>query len=121
MSSRRTDRRRGRSSEEPVNNQHKVTQLCAQVERSLALTLAGDCQDPILNNLYVYDVIPAPDASRLLVRVSCRLASLDELAAVYDALTRAKGLMRTAIAAELNRKRTPELSFVVITPEQEEE
>jgi ribosome-binding factor A len=120
MSSRRTDRPRGRSGERSVNNQHKLEQLCAQVERALVLTLAGDCQNPILNNLDVYDVTPAPDASRLLVRVCCRFASLDELAAAYDALTRAKGLMRSAVAAELNRKRTPELSFVVIAPEQGE-
>ncbi len=121
MSSRRTDRRRRRStSERSSKHQHKTTQLCAQVERALSLTLGGDCTDPTLNSLSVADVTPAPDASRLLVRVIGSASSPDELVEIYDALARSKGLLRAAIAAELNRKRTPQLSFVVVSAEEVE-
>ena len=121
MSSRRTDRRQRRSSSEGSSkHQYKTTQLCAQVERALSLTLGGDCTDPTLNSLSLADVTPAPDASRLLVRVVGSVNSPDEVVEIYDALARSKGLLRAAIAAELNRKRTPDLAFVVISAEETE-
>jgi ribosome-binding factor A len=92
-------------------------QLCAEVERALGLTLAGECEDPLLDQLVVFDVSPAPDAGRLLVRLVVTARPPPDLAAVYEALRRAQGLLRTAVGAELHRKRVPELAFVVLPAE----
>src|SRR5258708_5523721 len=47
----------------------KVLQLCRQVERSIGAVLRGGCADPVLQDLAVESVRPAPDAGRLLVTV----------------------------------------------------
>ena len=48
---------------------YKTTALCKQVRRAVALALAGECGDPVLQELVVDEVLPAPHAARLLVRV----------------------------------------------------
>jgi ribosome-binding factor A len=93
----------------------KLAQLCAQAEEALSLALAGECEDPRLHQLSVQHVNPAPDASRLLVVVASANQETDE---VYLALERASGLLRSAVASELHRRRTPMLSFIVLPLEE---
>src|SRR5687768_1969741 len=86
MGKRHHDRRRGTapaarvwtdSNEEDVfsgersspRRDYKTQQLCRQVSRALSLALAGECADPMLQDLVVHSVLPAPNASRLLVNV----------------------------------------------------
>src|SRR4051794_25895376 len=48
---------------------YKTAALCKQVRRAVSLALSGECGDPVLQELQVEEVLPAPGAGRLLVRV----------------------------------------------------
>src|SRR4051812_7213335 len=48
----------------------KTLQLCRQIEHQLSYAL-GCCADPLLGELTVLTVVPAPNAGRLLVTVHC--------------------------------------------------
>ena len=52
----------------PAGHSRKDLQLCRQVADTLSLAL-GDCGDDCLRDLHVVRVVPAPDASQLLVIV----------------------------------------------------
>ena len=52
-----------------VKQDRKLKQLCRQVQRSLSLAIGGELADPMLSDLWVEDVRPAPDAGRLCVRL----------------------------------------------------
>ncbi len=92
----------------------KLERLCAQVEQAVSLALGGS-EDERLRDLTVESVEPAPDGTRLLVSVvPAGGASLDELDDLYAALGRARGWLRQQVAAEIHRKRTPDLSFRVL-------
>lgn len=91
--------------------------VCREVLRTLTETL-GSCSDPVLSELTVLAVEPAPDASRLLVLVGLpALGSAtveDAVETVRARLADCRGLFRRDIAAALQRRRTPELSFQVL-------
>lgn len=87
----------------------KALQLCGQVRDALNRALP-DCADPILQSLYVEGVSPAPDATHLLVLLGDTEES-HEYAQVMAALTKARVRLRAEVAAEITRKRAPELSF----------
>lgn len=88
----------------------KTQQLCRQVQRTLLLALPGDFADPMLQDLSVADVLPAPDASRLLVRLTTRRPAI-ELPQILERLERVRGRLRSEVAAAVARKRAPELVF----------
>ena len=91
---------------------HKAMQVCRAAQRALSLSLGGECDDDVLRSLYVESVLPAPDASRLLV---CVVIPRDVDAATEDVLARLQrvgGLLRSAVARAVTRKRAPELSFM---------
>jgi ribosome-binding factor A len=101
--------RRGRA-------EHKTRQLCRQAYRALASAFAGEIADPLLQDLAVVNVTPAPDATRLLVELSpgsCadRSAPTPPLHEVLERLDRVRGLLRHAVATAIVRKRAPELVF----------
>jgi ribosome-binding factor A len=91
--------------------------VCREVLRTLTETL-GSCGDPVLSELTVLGVEPAPDASRLLVLVGLpALGSAtveDAVETVRARLADCRGLFRRDIAAALQRRRTPELAFQVL-------
>jgi ribosome-binding factor A len=96
----------------------KACQLCRQVAVTLDEVLA-DCGDSVLQNLYVVDVTPFPDASRLMVAV----ASVDgkterELGpeVVLEHLQHASGHLRCEVAAAVTRKRAPVLIYRLAYP-----
>jgi len=92
---------------------HKTAQLCRQVFRAVSLAL-GECADDVLRELVVHDVEPAPDASRLLVRVGFSAAVAADVTGVADVLGRlgqASGFLRREVATAITRKRAPELLF----------
>jgi ribosome-binding factor A len=93
----------------------KVKQLCREVHRVLTEVLSGEVSDPRVAGLLVDSVAPAPDASRLLVLVLLPRGE-DDAAAILVGLDRLKGFLRAEIAAAIQRKRTPELGFQVLTP-----
>ncbi len=90
---------------------HKDLQLCRQVFDALNLALA-DYDDPLLDDLVLDSVTPAPTAARVQVLfvpandkvdIDASLAKLEEIA----------GELRTEVAAEVSRRRVPELVFRV--------
>jgi ribosome-binding factor A len=105
----------------------KLQQLCRQVQRALMLAMGGgQCADPFLQDLVVESVVPAPDATRLMVGVSIapsarsaeiRLADRYEaLADLLGRLERATPALRREVATAITRKRAPELAFQLVGP-----
>jgi len=95
----------------------KAKQLCRQVAETLDMVLSGECRDEALQSLHVLSVVPAPNASRLLVIARADLPEeefdRDSILAELDAQS---GRLRAEIAASIHRKRTPLLTFHVIGP-----
>ena len=93
----------------------KALLLCGEAERTLSAVLAGECGDDVLRNLQVASVKPAPTSVRLLVTVYATAPAAGVDAAIVLArLARAKGLLRTELAAALHRRRAPDLMFRVV-------
>ena len=89
----------------------KDAQLCAQVARTLSYTLA-ELPDDALLDLSLIEVVPAPDTSRLAVRLAAPDdAPFDELRA---RLVAELARMRADIAAAINRKKVPALVFELV-------
>jgi ribosome-binding factor A len=106
-------RRPSRSHGSPSQHR-KFARLCAQVAEVVSLSL-GDSADERLRQLVVHSVDPSPDGSTLMVSVLVGAdVGLDEIDEVFAALSRARSWLRQQIAAEIHRKRTPDLSFQVL-------
>jgi ribosome-binding factor A len=97
---------------------HKTLQLCAQVRDAVSLALSGECHDDLLREVYVDGVEPAPNASRLLVRLIVPARATIDVRELYERLAIVSPYLRSIVAKEISRKRTPELSFIAI-PESE--
>lgn len=98
----------------------KLAQLCAQVADIVSLAL-GDCADERLHDLIVHSVTPGPDGARLLVSVTpTGPLDLDSIEELHGALERARPWLRGQVAAEIHRKRTPDLAFQIVPPEEGE-
>jgi len=94
---------------------YKTAALCKQVRRAISLALAGECGDPAIQSLVVNDVLPAPNAGRLLVRILAPHAhDHTEVIDLLERLEKIQGLLRARIAESIARKRTPELTFDII-------
>jgi hypothetical protein len=92
----------------------KVQQLCKQVERAAAVTLAGECEGDALLGATVAFVKPAPDCSRLMATVVLAPGtSLDDVAEARAALARSAATFREEVARTIHRKRVPEIVFDV--------
>jgi ribosome-binding factor A len=94
--------RRGRSG-------HKDLQVCRQVFDALTYALA-ELGDPMIDELALASVTPAPDAARVLVTLVPSRDGIDPAAAL-ERLRDAMPELREEVAAELTRKRVPELVF----------
>jgi ribosome-binding factor A len=90
--------------------QRKLQQLCRQVHRTLMYLIPGEMADPLLQDLSVQCVLPAPDEGRLLVRLTSR-RSPSEASEILDRLERISGYLRAQVATAITRKRAPELTF----------
>lgn len=102
------------------NTSRHVAQLCAQVQDVISLAL-GDSADERLHDLVVHSVSAGPDGARLLVAVvPTDPLDVDSIEQLYRALESARPWLRQQVAAEIHRKRTPELAFQVL-PHWEEE
>lgn len=91
-------------------------QVLVSARRTLALALE-DARDPVLARVALLEVAPHPDASclRLVVR-----APRDVVDEVRAALARAKGYLRAELATDLDRRRTPELTFTIVPADEGE-
>ena len=106
-------RRPKRSSESADPTDFRGSQVLASARRTLALALE-DARDPVLAQATLIDVAPHPDASCLRLVVSAPRADAD---AVREALARARSYLRAELAADLDRRRTPEVVFTVVARE----
>lgn len=103
--------RQGASLGNRRNKDRKDAQLCAQVRETLSLTLA-ETPEPDLLELFVLDVVPGPDSSRLIVQVAAPAErDPDQVRARLDAIA---GRLRAEVAAVVNRKKAPNLAFIVV-------
>ena len=91
----------------------KTQQLCRQAYRVLTGALLDLAHDSILADVVLDGVEPAPDASRLLVRVYTTAAGMSAVE-IYNRLGEATGRLRAELAAAITRKRAPELAFCVV-------
>lgn len=99
--------------------ENKLGGLCRQVQRTVALSLSGECHDEVLRDLLVWAVVPAPDASRLLVQVYFASAPAQADVSLVDLLGRLERVsawLRREVARSIVRKRAPELMFQLISP-----
>jgi ribosome-binding factor A len=108
---------------------HKDEQLCEQVFQILSVAL-GELEDERLRELVLESVTMGPDAGRLVVTLIAPGSAGQGGAPLVDsppafpfeevllALQRSKGHLRSEIAAGIHRKRTPELSFRLLTREE---
>lgn len=93
---------------------HKQAKLCAQVAEVASLAL-GAATDSRLQQLIVHSVHSSADGSKLIVHVvPTELANLAELEQLLSALDRARAWMRQQVAAEIMRKRMPDIAFQVL-------
>ncbi len=94
----------------PKQASRKGQQLCAQVKEALQGAL-GECVEDALRDLTLLSVEPAPHTGRLRVLL---IAGEADRHAAGEALQRASGFLRAAVAVAVNRRYTPELIFEVI-------
>ena len=96
---------------------HKDLQVCRQVFDALTYALA-ELDDPVIDDLVLVSVTPAPSAARVQVNLMPAHAGVDRL----DALARLDNVaaeLRQEVAAEITRRRVPELVFHVGYPDTE--
>ncbi|WP_438020752.1 ribosome-binding factor A [Sorangium sp. So ce315] len=95
--------------------QRKERQLCRQVQEAVSDALAA-LHDDVLQDVWVMEVEPAPDASRLAVIVEARAGTPPDVVAAR--LEKVAGYVRAEVAAAITRKRAPTLAFQVLPPEE---
>jgi len=84
-------------------------QVADMIQRELSLALRRSIQDPRLANVVITDVRVTPDLR--IAKVYFSLLKEDELKAVQIALRNASGHFRHIIAATLDLRFTPTLTF----------
>ncbi|MEM6796385.1 MAG: ribosome-binding factor A [Acidobacteriota bacterium] len=102
----RYDRRQERS----AHGERKTWQLCKQVATAVQLAL-GSSADERLRELWVVEVLPAPNASNLLLLVQASSALDAEEEEMVTALKGAQGYLRSAAAEAIHRKKAPHLTL----------
>ncbi len=97
-------------------HERKDAQLRSEVEEIMSLALL-DSADERLRQLFVCSVESKAGGACLVVNVvpTGRL-TVAEIEDMQTALDNARGWLRQQIAQEVNRKRVPELVFVVVPP-----
>lgn len=100
--------------EEHPPSQARARQYCKAAQRSLEAGLGSVCGDPRLKDLTIQSVEPLHGSSNLLVVVSGPAADPETMITLERTLQKAAGLFRSVIATEIQRKRTPHLTFRVV-------
>jgi ribosome-binding factor A len=87
---------------------HKAVRQC------LDAAFGNICADPLLTDLVVRSVEPMGKGSKLLIVVETPPSNPHSPPLIEATLQRAAGLLRSVVAGEVHRKRTPCLSFRVL-------
>ncbi len=93
----------------------KTRQLCRQVAITLEVAMAAS-HSPILRDLQLLTVTPAPNASHLQVVVAITSDQSLTDSQVMTELALYAGSLRSEVADAIQRRRTPELSFRCLPP-----
>lgn len=96
----------------PPRIPRKDLQLCAQVQETLWYILGSTVGDETLADLQVISVEPLPDATRLLITLQA--PGDTDLTRATKRLHEATKAIRAEIAAAINRRKTPDLTFRVV-------
>ena len=100
-----------------IKQNRKAKQLCRQVAETLAFVLGGETGDDVIRSLQVLSVVPAPDASRLLVTLRADVCpELFDRERIEDRLVTQQGRLRCAVAATITRRKTPVLVYNIVGP-----
>jgi ribosome-binding factor A len=94
---------------------HKDLQLCRQAHEALSAALAA-VGDDLLEDVFIVDVLPAPDAGRLLVVVAAPPGA--DVEEVLVRLEKRAAYFRAQVADSITRKRAPTLAFRVAPREE---
>jgi len=89
---------------------HKDLQVCRQVFDALTYALA-ELDDPVIEELVLVSVMPAPSAARVQVTLVPSSASSIDPDAALERLHEVAPELREEVAAEVSRRRVPELVF----------
>jgi len=95
-------------------SQARARQYCKAVHRSLEASLSGVCGDARLKDLTIQTVEPLHTGSNLLVVIAVPPTGQQSMLELERTLQKAAGLLRSVIATEIQRKRTPHLTFRVV-------
>ena len=90
----------------------KTAQLCTQIRRAIELGVLSDPRHPLFADLEILAVEPAPDDRRLRVVFALHGEGHDPATATAE-LEAAKPLFLHEVAHSINRRKTPDLAFVV--------
>ena len=93
--------------------QRRAQQLCKQAFQAVAGALAGECSDPLLQDVEVVSLTPAPNAGRLLLSVRPRCGD-SSAQVLLERLKNVRGFLRSRIAEAITRRRVPDLVFHVL-------
>ena len=104
---------RQQSAEHPPS-QARARQYCKAVHRALEAGLSSVCGDERLKDLTIQLVEPLHTGSNLLVIVAVPPIAQQSMLELERTLKKAAGLLRSVIATEIQRKRTPHLTFSVV-------
>ena len=94
---------------------HKDLQLCRQVADAIQWFLS-DTDDPALTELVLVAARPAPTGARVAVTLAAPSSEVVESA--REALAAIRDELREEVAAEIHRRRVPELMFRIATMEE---
>ncbi|MEO8615254.1 MAG: hypothetical protein ABI600_08950 [Luteolibacter sp.] len=92
----------------------RALQYQKAVRQCLDSAFASVCVDPLLVDLVVVAVEPIGRGAKLLVVVETPPSNEDNPQMIETALQQAAGHLRSVVAGEIPRKRTPYLSFRVV-------
>jgi len=93
----------------------KAKQLCRQAFETLEMAFS-DCDQELMQSMFVASVVPAPDSSRLLVTVGVDLLPVEFSQPLILALLRDQTpRLRAELARSISRKRVPNLTFRVFS------
>ncbi|MCA9607587.1 MAG: ribosome-binding factor A [Myxococcales bacterium] len=89
----------------------KTAQLCSQVGEALSLAL-GAIEDDVILGLWLLEVTPAPDSSRLRVQLGASGEHHPDV--IHEHLERWSGRLRNEVAGAIHRKKTPTLVYELV-------
>lgn len=93
---------------------YHLRQLCKQVYQAIDMAITCDCGDPILDDLKPVWVRPVPKSNSLEVTFTTSERDLEQIELMHTTLNHVEGILRSAVADSISRKRVPTLRFKIM-------